>query len=74
MLASRYAVRVPWIKQLLAHVDLDTRECAARLLGIASCGLPMSAASDLINELISSIKGSVKSRFVHHNVMNYLCL
>ncbi|GKC37517.1 proteasome-associated protein ECM29 [Tanacetum coccineum] len=56
MLASRYAVKVPWIKQLLAHVDLATRECAAWLLGIASSGVSISAASDLILELISSIK------------------
>ncbi|KAK9053492.1 hypothetical protein SSX86_030126 [Deinandra increscens subsp. villosa] len=70
MLASRYAVRVPWVKQLLAHVDVDTRECAARLLGIASCGLPISAASDLIHELISSIKGSMKSRFeIQHGMI-----
>ncbi|KAM0057039.1 putative armadillo-like helical, proteasome component Ecm29 [Helianthus debilis subsp. tardiflorus] len=70
MLASRYAIRVPWLKQLLAHVDLDTRECAARLLGIASCGLPISAASDLINELISSVKGSGKSRFeIQHGMI-----
>ncbi|KAD4180200.1 hypothetical protein E3N88_28791 [Mikania micrantha] len=70
MLASRYAVRVPWLKKLLAHVDLDTRECAARLLGIASCGLPISAASDLINELISSIKESAKSRFeIQHGMI-----
>ncbi|CAH1427060.1 unnamed protein product [Lactuca virosa] len=70
VLASRYAVKVPWLKQLLAHVDLDTRECAARLLGIASCALPMAAASDLIHELISSIKGSVKSRFeIQHGIL-----
>ncbi|KAI3814371.1 hypothetical protein L1987_19124 [Smallanthus sonchifolius] len=70
MLASRYAVRVPWLMQLLAHVDLDTRECTARLLGIASCGLPISAASDLIHELISSVKGSVKSRFeIQHGMI-----
>ncbi|KAI3523966.1 hypothetical protein L1887_02516 [Cichorium endivia] len=73
MLAARYAVRVPWLKQLLAHVDLDTRECAARLLGIASCALPIPAASDLINELISSIKGSGKSRFeIQHGILSAL--
>lgn len=73
MLAGRYAVRVPWLKQLLAHVDLDTRECAARLLGITSCALPIPAASDLINELISSIKGSGKSRFeIQHGILSAL--
>ncbi|XP_076926250.1 uncharacterized protein LOC143589348 isoform X1 [Bidens hawaiensis] len=70
MLASRYANRVPWLKHLLAHVDLDTRECAARLLGIASCGLSLPAASDLVHELISSIKGSAKSRFeIQHGMI-----
>ncbi|XP_024961967.1 proteasome adapter and scaffold protein ECM29 isoform X1 [Cynara cardunculus var. scolymus] len=70
MLGSRYAVKVPWLKQLLGHVDFDTRECAARLLGIASCALPISAASDLIHELISSIKGLVKSRFeIQHGMI-----
>lgn len=72
MLASRYAVKVTWLKQLLAHVDVDTRECGARLLGIASCGLSVSDASDLILELVSSIKGSAKSRFVHHNFTSFV--
>ena len=52
MLASRYAVKIAWLKQLLSHVDLDTQECGARLHGIASCGLTVSAASDLILELV----------------------
>lgn len=64
MVASRYAVRISWIKQLLGHVDFDTRESIARLLGITSCALPISASSDLISELISSIDGSLKLRSV----------
>lgn len=58
MVASRYALRIVWLKQLLGHVDFDTRESIARLLGISSCALPISALSDLIAELISSLGGS----------------
>lgn len=58
MVASRYALRIVWLKQLLGHVDFDTRESIARLLGISSCALPLSALSDLIAELISSLGGS----------------
>lgn len=58
MVASRYALRIVWLKQLLGHVDFDTREHIARLLGISSCALPLSALSDLIAELISSLAGS----------------
>ena len=64
MIASRYAVRVSWLKQLLGHMDFDTRESAARLLGIASGALPNSALPDLVNELISSVAGAQKLRFV----------
>ncbi|PSR90112.1 Proteasome-associated protein [Actinidia chinensis var. chinensis] len=63
MIASRYAVRVSWLKQLLGHMDFDTRESAARLLGIASGALPISALPDLVNELISSVAGAQKLRF-----------
>lgn len=69
MVASRYALRIVWLKQLLGHVDFDTRESIARLLGISSCALPLSALSDLIAELISSLGGS-KLRFeVQHGVL-----
>lgn len=64
MIASRYACKVSWIKQLLSHVDLDTRESAARLLGIASSTLPIAASSAIISELIASVSGVQKMRFV----------
>ncbi|KAK9169653.1 hypothetical protein Syun_001793 [Stephania yunnanensis] len=62
-MASRYSNKLPWIKQLLNHVDSDTRESAARLLGIACSSLSISASSDLILELVSSISGTKKLRF-----------
>jgi proteasome component ECM29 len=64
MIASHYALKLSWLKPLLSHVDLDTRESAARLLGIASSALPTSAASAFIQELIASISGTHKLRFV----------
>jgi proteasome component ECM29 len=63
MIASRYAEKISWLKQFLGHVDLDTRESVARLLGIASCSLPISDVAQLISELISSISGTQKLRF-----------
>ncbi|BBH02426.1 ARM repeat superfamily protein [Prunus dulcis] len=55
LIASRYAQKVSWLKQLLSHVDLDTREAAARLLGFASSALATAESSALISELIASI-------------------
>lgn len=63
MIASHYAQRISWLKQLLSHVDLDTREAVARLLGIASSALPSPAAA-LICELVSTISERPKLRFV----------
>ncbi|KAG8388927.1 hypothetical protein BUALT_Bualt02G0176200 [Buddleja alternifolia] len=63
MIASRYAEKVLWIKQYLSHLDYDTREAMARLLGIASSALSISSSSELISELISSISGTQKLRF-----------
>ncbi|XP_011080457.1 proteasome-associated protein ECM29 homolog [Sesamum indicum] len=63
MLASRYAEKVLWLKQYLSHLDYDTRECMARLLGIASSALPITASSELIGEVISSIGGTQNLRF-----------
>lgn len=65
IIESRYATKVSWLKQLLGHTDIDTRESVARLLGIASGALSLSALPDLISELISPIAGSQKLRFVH---------
>ncbi|OVA18531.1 Proteasome stabiliser ECM29 [Macleaya cordata] len=67
MIASRYAERLSWLKQLLGHVDSDTRESVARLLGIACSSLPTSATSALISELVSSIGGSKNLRFENHH-------
>lgn len=63
MIASRYAQKVLWLKQYLGHLDYDTRESMARLLGIASSALPIAVSTELIAELISSIGGTQKLRF-----------
>ncbi|KAG6414017.1 hypothetical protein SASPL_126733 [Salvia splendens] len=63
MIASRYAEKVSWLKQYLSHLDYDTRESMARLLGMTSSSLPISAATELISELTSSISGTQKLRF-----------
>ncbi|KAL3828680.1 hypothetical protein ACJIZ3_017482 [Penstemon smallii] len=63
MIASRYSQKVLWIKQFLAHLDYDTRESMARLLGIASSTLPVSSLTELIGEVLSSISGTPKLRF-----------
>ncbi|KAL3530047.1 hypothetical protein ACH5RR_009369 [Cinchona calisaya] len=70
VISSRYANKVSWLKQLLGHLDFGTRESVAQLLGIASSALPVSASSDLICELISSIGRTPKLRFeVQHGVL-----
>ncbi|XP_057801647.1 uncharacterized protein LOC131016878 isoform X1 [Salvia miltiorrhiza] len=70
MIASRYAEKVLWLKQYLSHLDYDTRESMARLLGIASSSLPISAATELISEVISSLSGTQKLRFeAHHGLL-----
>ncbi|XP_030455687.1 uncharacterized protein LOC115676805 isoform X2 [Syzygium oleosum] len=66
VIIPHYANKLPWLKQLLSHVDIDTRETAARLLGMASSGLPTTAASALISELVFSISDSRKIRFDYH--------
>ncbi|XAR59596.1 hypothetical protein NMG60_11015485 [Bertholletia excelsa] len=63
MVSLRYAVKISWLRQLLGHVDFNTRESVARVLGIASHSLPIYALSDLIRELISSASGADKLRF-----------
>ncbi|KAJ4724481.1 Proteasome-associated ECM29 [Melia azedarach] len=69
VIASHYAQRISWLKQLLSHVDLDTREAVARLLGIASSALPSPAAA-LICELVSTISERPKLRFeAQHGVL-----
>ncbi|KAL5580309.1 hypothetical protein UlMin_012751 [Ulmus minor] len=63
MIASHYAKKISWIKQLLNHMDMETRESAARLLGVASSTLPIDASLAIINELIASLSGTQKLRF-----------
>ncbi|KAE9606271.1 putative proteasome component Ecm29 [Lupinus albus] len=63
VVASHYAVKVSWLKQLLSHVDWDTRESIARLLGIVSSALPIPTSSALITELISLFRQTHKPRF-----------
>ncbi|CAI0541306.1 unnamed protein product [Linum tenue] len=73
MMALRYAHRISWLRQFLSHIDLDTRESVARLLGIASSALPMGTSSDLIQELLSSISKSNNMRFeVQHGTLSAL--
>ncbi|KAI3837921.1 hypothetical protein MKX03_019436 [Papaver bracteatum] len=67
MVASRYAEKVSWLKKLLGHVDSDTRESAARLLGIACSSLSTPTTSALISELVSSISGVKNLRFESHH-------
>ncbi|KAK0586589.1 hypothetical protein LWI29_009245 [Acer saccharum] len=70
MIASHYALKVSWLKQLLNHVDLDTRESVARLLGMASSALSSTTSSALIDELVSAISGTHKLRFeAHHGAL-----
>ncbi|KAK8595997.1 hypothetical protein V6N13_000661 [Hibiscus sabdariffa] len=69
MVSSHFATRISWLKQLLNHVDMDTRESVARLLGIASSSLPLTASSDLIRGLISSFSGANKRFEVQHGAL-----
>lgn len=63
MIASRYAERLPWLRQFLGHIDADTRESISRLLGITCSALSISSASVLIHELCSTFKVLNKVRF-----------
>uniref|UniRef100_A0A2P2M9G4 Proteasome-associated protein ECM29 homolog isoform X1 n=1 Tax=Rhizophora mucronata TaxID=61149 RepID=A0A2P2M9G4_RHIMU len=70
MIASHYAPKISWLKQLLSNVNWDTRESAARLLGIACSALPSHASSDLICELVSSISRTSNIRFeLYHGTL-----
>lgn len=62
MIAARYADKVPWLKQYLGHIDFDTRESVSRLLGIASCALPLDTLSNVVQDLISSVSAAPKLR------------
>ncbi|XP_027329154.1 proteasome adapter and scaffold protein ECM29 [Abrus precatorius] len=60
VVASHYALKVSWLKQLLSHVDWDTRESIARIFGIVSSALPIP---DVMSELTSLFSQTHKSRF-----------
>lgn len=49
---------------------MDTREAAARLLGFASSALATPESSALISELIASVSGRHKLRFVAYILHN----
>ncbi|OMP08278.1 Armadillo-like helical [Corchorus olitorius] len=69
MVASHFASRISWLKQLLNHVDMDTRESVARLLGVASSCLPVDASSGLICELVASLGGTNKRFEAQHGAL-----
>ncbi|KAJ6794863.1 proteasome-associated protein ECM29-like protein isoform X3 [Iris pallida] len=63
LLASRYEERITWLKVLLSHINSETRESAARLLGMTCSAISMSAASTLISDLTTSFCGTNVLRF-----------
>ncbi|XP_050897841.1 uncharacterized protein LOC127104718 [Lathyrus oleraceus] len=67
VVASHYALKVPWLKQLLLnHVDWNTRESIACLLGIVSSALPLLSSCYLLSSMVSSpyhISQTHKPRF-----------
>lgn len=63
-MASRYAGRIAWLRQLLSHVDSDTRESASRLMGMACFALSTSDRAALLSDLISDITASQKLKLV----------
>ncbi|XP_022153027.1 proteasome-associated protein ECM29 homolog isoform X2 [Momordica charantia] len=70
VIAKHYALKVSWMKHFLGHIDFDTRESAARLLGIASSALTTSASSAVMEELLTSISGIHNLRFeTQHGVL-----
>lgn len=63
VISKHYASKVSWIKSFLSHIDIDTRESAARLLGIASSALTTSASSSVLEGLLTSIHGAHNLRW-----------
>ncbi|KAL1208896.1 hypothetical protein V5N11_010573 [Cardamine amara subsp. amara] len=55
--------KIAWLRRLLSHTDLSTRESASRLLGMASCALSDTESCSLLSELISSVSQQQKLRF-----------
>lgn len=54
--------KIVWLRRLLSHTDLSTRESASRLLGMASCALSDAESCSLLSELISSVSQPQKLR------------
>ncbi|PAN15915.1 hypothetical protein PAHAL_3G020000 [Panicum hallii] len=67
LVSLRYADRIQWLRGLLAHVDSDAREAAARLLGIASSALSSSAALTLLSEFTSTLNQNRPTRFENYH-------
>lgn len=63
-MSSRLATKIPFLKQLLSHVDFNTRESTARLLGIAVSALSVSEISAIQLELLTSVCGIPNLRFI----------
>ncbi|CAH2033513.1 unnamed protein product [Thlaspi arvense] len=60
--------KIVWLRRLLSHTDLSTRESASRLLGMASCALSDAESCSLLSELIASIsQPTQKLRFEAHH-------
>ncbi|CAA6669169.1 unnamed protein product [Spirodela intermedia] len=63
LVASRYAERISWLKQLVGHVDYETRESASRLLGITCSIVPTDVVSNLVGDFLLSVRGSVRYEY-----------
>ncbi|CAA0372204.1 unnamed protein product [Arabidopsis thaliana] len=63
MVELYFSRKIVWLRSLLSHTDLSTRESVSRLLGMASCALSDAESCSLLSELISSISQPQKLRF-----------
>jgi proteasome component ECM29 len=62
MVELYFSRKIVWLRSLLSHTDLSTRESVSRLLGMASCALSDAESCSLLSELISSISQPQKLR------------
>ncbi|KAI5441963.1 hypothetical protein KIW84_011140 [Lathyrus oleraceus] len=66
VVASHYALKVSWLKQLLLNqVDWDTRESIACLLGIVSSALPLPAVTEKPSKQIDE---QINKKLLYSNV------
>ncbi|XP_010474525.1 PREDICTED: proteasome-associated protein ECM29 homolog [Camelina sativa] len=63
MVEVYFSRKIMWLRGLLSHTDLSTRESVSRLLGMASCALSDAESCSLLSELVSSISQPQKLRF-----------